>query len=36
MRRQLTTSQKKLMFSYKSAFDAMRSKVHVDGESELV
>ena len=35
MRRQLTTSRKKLMFSYKIAFDAMRSKAHGDGESEL-
>ena len=35
MRRQLTTSHKKLMFSYKLAFDAMRSNVHGDGESEL-
>jgi hypothetical protein len=35
MRRQLTTSRKKLMFSYKVTFDAMRSTVHGDGESEL-
>ena len=35
MRRPLTTSRKKLMFSYKIAFEAMRSKVLGDGESEL-
>ena len=35
MRRQLTPSRNKLMFSYKLAFEAMRSKVHGDGESVL-
>jgi hypothetical protein len=35
MRRQLTTFLKKLTFSYKLAFEAMRLKVPGDGESEL-